>query len=49
MTAGSALAMVLSQSLARKLFPGENPIGQRVTLGEPDLHRDHLQRRRGRR
>ena len=36
MSTGSALAMVLSQSLARKLFPGENPIGQRVTLGEPD-------------
>ena len=26
--------MVLSQSLARKLFPGEDPVGQRVTLGE---------------
>ena len=36
MSTGSALAMVLSQSLARKLFPSENPIGQRVTLGESD-------------
>jgi putative ABC transport system permease protein len=36
MSTGSALAMVLSQSLARKLFPGENPIGRRVTLGESD-------------
>jgi putative ABC transport system permease protein len=25
-------AMILSQALARKLLPGENPIGQRVTL-----------------
>jgi putative ABC transport system permease protein len=36
MSVGSALAVVLSQALARKLFPGENAIGQRVTLGEPD-------------
>ena len=36
MSTGRAVAIVLSQSLARKLFPGENPIGQRVTLGESD-------------
>jgi putative ABC transport system permease protein len=36
MSTGSALAMVLSQSLAHKLFPAENPIGHRVTLGESD-------------
>ncbi len=30
----STLVTVLSQSLARKLLPGENPIGQRVTLSD---------------
>jgi predicted permease len=30
--APNAPTMILSQSLARKLLPGENPIGQRVTL-----------------
>jgi len=30
----SAPAVVISQSLARKLFPGENAVGQRVTLSE---------------
>jgi putative ABC transport system permease protein len=30
----SAPAIVLSQSLAHKLFPGENAVGQRVTLSE---------------
>jgi predicted permease len=34
MSTRSAPAMVLSQSLARKLFPGENAVGQRVTLSE---------------
>jgi putative ABC transport system permease protein len=34
MSVRSAPAIVLSQSLARKLFPGENAIGQRVTLSE---------------
>jgi predicted permease len=32
-TAGSTPTIVLSQSLARKLFPGENAIGERLTLG----------------
>jgi putative ABC transport system permease protein len=30
----SAPAMILSQSLARKLFPAENPLGQRISLSE---------------
>lgn len=29
-----AAEMILSQSLVRKLFPGENPIGQRLTLSD---------------
>jgi predicted permease len=34
MSARGIPAMILSQSLARKLFPGENAIGQRVALNE---------------
>ncbi len=33
---GNAPAMVLSQSLARKFFPNEDPVGQRISLGEGD-------------
>jgi len=36
MGTNSAPAMVLSQSLARKLFPAEDPIGRRITLGDGD-------------
>jgi putative ABC transport system permease protein len=38
MSTRSAPAIVLSQSLARKIFPGENAIGQRVTLSEPETY-----------
>jgi putative ABC transport system permease protein len=34
MSTRSAPAMVLSQSLARKLFPGENAVGKRVALND---------------
>jgi putative ABC transport system permease protein len=33
-SAPNSPTMILSQSLARKLLPGENPIGQRVTLSQ---------------
>jgi putative ABC transport system permease protein len=34
MSSGSAPAITLSQSLARKLLPDENPLGQRITLSD---------------
>jgi putative ABC transport system permease protein len=34
-TAQSTPVMVINQSMARHLFPGENPIGRRVTWGLP--------------
>ncbi len=36
--APNAPAIILSESLARKLLPGENPIGQRVTLSELETY-----------
>jgi hypothetical protein len=38
MGAHGAPVVVLSQSLARKLLPGENPIGQRVTLSDSETY-----------
>ncbi|HEY8256067.1 MAG TPA: ABC transporter permease [Gemmatimonadales bacterium] len=34
--AGSTLVTVVNEALARKLFPGQNPIGQRLTFGTAD-------------
>jgi predicted permease len=33
---GTTLVTVVNEALARKLFPGQSPIGQRVTFGTPD-------------
>jgi putative ABC transport system permease protein len=33
---GATLVTVVNEALARKLFPGQNPIGQRLTFGTPD-------------
>ena len=35
-TTGSALVMVIGETTARTLWPGENPIGSRVRIGGPD-------------
>ena len=32
--AGAAKAIIINETAARKLFPGENPIGQRLALGQ---------------
>ncbi|HEX3236410.1 MAG TPA: ABC transporter permease [Gemmatimonadales bacterium] len=34
--AGAPLVTVVNEALARKLFPGQDPIGQRLTFGTPD-------------
>jgi putative ABC transport system permease protein len=34
--AGAPLVAVVNEALVRKLFPGQNPIGQRLTFGSPD-------------
>jgi predicted permease len=34
--AGAPLVTVINEAFARKLFPGQDPIGQRVTFGTPD-------------
>jgi putative ABC transport system permease protein len=34
--AGAPLVTVVNEALVRKLFPGQNPIGQRLTFGTPD-------------
>jgi predicted permease len=34
--AGAPLATVINQAFARQLFPGQDPIGKRVTFGSPD-------------
>ncbi len=33
---GAPLVTVVNEALARKFFPGQNPIGQRITFGTPD-------------
>jgi putative ABC transport system permease protein len=33
---GSTSVTVVNEALARKFFPGQNPIGQRLTFGTPD-------------
>jgi predicted permease len=33
---GAAPATVVNEALVRKLFPGQDPIGQRITFGSPD-------------
>jgi putative ABC transport system permease protein len=33
---GSTLVTVVNEALARRFFPGQNPIGQRLTFGTPD-------------
>ncbi len=33
---GATLVTVVNEALARRFFPGRNPIGQRVTFGTPD-------------
>jgi putative ABC transport system permease protein len=33
---GAPLVTVVNEALVRKLFPGKNPIGQRLTFGTPD-------------
>jgi predicted permease len=33
---GATLVTVVNEALARKLFPGQSPIGQRLTFGTPD-------------
>ncbi|HNG33722.1 MAG TPA: ABC transporter permease, partial [Blastocatellia bacterium] len=35
-TSGAPLVAMLNQAAADKFFPGENPLGQRILLGEPD-------------
>lgn len=35
--AGAPLALVISESLAKHRFPDQDPIGQRVNVGPPDL------------
>ncbi len=33
---GAPLVTVVNEALVKKLFPGQNPLGQRVTFGTPD-------------
>jgi putative ABC transport system permease protein len=34
-TEGAPLSVVINEALARKYFPGEDPIGKRITFGDP--------------
>ena len=36
-TAGAPLALVISESLAQRMFPNQDPVGRRVHIGPPDM------------
>ena len=48
-SAGAPRVMIVSRRLATRLWPGKNPVGQRVRRGSCDGTGDHDRRRRGRR